>query len=265
MSRSSRSWDESDVRVRPNRRGSRPRTKDRPKHEDAIVGRVTAVDRGRWTTLVPAGEGLPERVVIAMRARELGRSPVVVGDRVAMVGDTSGAPDTLARIVRIEERATVLRRTADDTDPVERVIVANADQLVVVAALADPEPRPRLIDRCLVAAYDAGMDPLLVLTKSDLASAEDFLAQYAPSTSRTSSPLSSPRAAKGWPSCAVASPAESPCSSATRASASRPWSTRCAPTPTGPPGTSTTSPVGDDTPRPAPSACGCRLSPFARP
>ena len=180
MGRSARSWDESDVRVRPNRRGSRPRTKERPKHEDAIVGRVTAVDRGRWTTLVPAGDGLPERIVIAMRARELGRSPVVVGDRVAMVGDTSGRPDTLARIVRIEERATVLRRTADDTDPVERVIVANADQLVVVAALADPEPRPRLIDRCLVAAYDAGMDPLLVLTKADLASAEDFLAQYAP-------------------------------------------------------------------------------------
>ncbi|WP_338750908.1 ribosome small subunit-dependent GTPase A [Janibacter alittae] len=177
MGRSARQWDESDVRVRPNRRGSRPRTKERPKHEDAIIGRVTAVDRGRWTTLVP---GAPERVVTAMRARELGRTPIVVGDRVGMVGDTSGRRDTLARIVRVEERQTVLRRTADDTDPVERVIVANADQLVVVAALADPEPRPRLIDRCLVAAYDAGMDPLLVLTKADLASADDFLAQYAP-------------------------------------------------------------------------------------
>ena len=32
----------------------------------------------------------------------------------------------------------MLRRTADDTDPVERVIVANADQLVIVTALADP-------------------------------------------------------------------------------------------------------------------------------
>lgn len=177
MGRSARSWDESDVRVRPNRRGSRPRTKERPKHEDAVIGRVTAVDRGRWTTLVP---GDPERVVIAMRARELGRTPIVVGDRVGMVGDTSGTEGTLARIVRVEERDTVLRRTADDTDPVERVIVANADQLVVVAALADPEPRPRLIDRCLVAAYDAGMDPLLVLTKADLASAEEFLGQYAP-------------------------------------------------------------------------------------
>ena len=168
-----RRWDESDVRVRPGR-GSRPRTKERPKHEDAVIGRVTAVDRGRWTTLVD------ERVVVAMRARELGRTPIVVGDRVAMVGDTSGRRDTLARIVRVEERTTVLRRTADDTDPVERVVVANADQLVVVAALADPAPRPRLIDRCLVAAYDAGMDPLIVLTKSDLAPAEDFLARYAP-------------------------------------------------------------------------------------
>lgn len=180
MGRSARSWDESDVRVRPNRRGSRPRTKDRPKHADAIIGRVTAVDRGRWTTLVAATDSESERVVIAMRARELGRNPIVVGDRVAMVGDTSGRTDALARIVRIEERATVLRRTADDTDPFERVIVANADQLVVVSALADPEPRTRLIDRCLVAAYDAGLSPLLVLTKSDLASADDFLAQYAP-------------------------------------------------------------------------------------
>ena len=180
MARRGKDFDESDVRVRPNRRGSRPRTKDRPAHADAVIGMVTGVDRGRRTTLVPADDAGPERVVVAMRARELGRSSIVVGDRVAMVGDTSGTPDTLARIVRIEDRDTVLRRTADDTDPVERVIVANADQLVVVAALANPEPRPRLIDRCLVAAYDAGMDPLLVLTKSDLASAEDFLAQYAP-------------------------------------------------------------------------------------
>ena len=51
----------------------------------------------------------------------------------------------------------MLRRTADDDDPFERVVVANADQLAIVTALADPEPRPRLIDRCLVAAYDGGL------------------------------------------------------------------------------------------------------------
>ena len=74
----------------------------------------------------------------------------------------------------------MLRRTADDTDPVERVIVANADQLVVVTALAEPEPRTRMIDRCVVAAYDAGMDVLLCLTKADLADPAPLEAQYTP-------------------------------------------------------------------------------------
>lgn len=133
---------------------------------------VTGVDRGRWTCLVG------DHSVVAMRARELRRTPIVVGDHVALVGDISGAPGSLARIVRIEERSTVLRRTADDTDPYERVIVANADQLAIVTALADPQPRSRMVDRCLVAAYDAGLDPLLVLTKADLADPAPFLQTY---------------------------------------------------------------------------------------
>jgi ribosome biogenesis GTPase / thiamine phosphate phosphatase len=103
---------------------------------------------------------------------------VVVGDRVRVVGDVSGEDGALARIVEVQERTTVLRRTADDDDPVERVVVANADQLVVVTSLADPEPRPRLIDRALVAAFDARMKPLLCLTKADLADPETLLATY---------------------------------------------------------------------------------------
>jgi ribosome biogenesis GTPase len=179
------SWDhldESDVRVRPGR-GSRPRTKDRPAHGDALVGTVVTVDRGRYGVLMAAGVGgrkVPERMVVAMKARELGRKGIVVGDDVGLVGDSSGHPDALARIVRVEPRRTVLRRSADDTDPIERVLVANADQLVVVSSLTDPPPRPRLIDRCLVAAYDAGLEPLLVLTKADLVPADDFIGQYAP-------------------------------------------------------------------------------------
>jgi ribosome biogenesis GTPase / thiamine phosphate phosphatase len=171
--------DESDIRVRPSRRGTRPRTKDRPRHEDAETGMVVTVDRGRYTVLVAAGRP-DERTVVAMRARELGRKSIVVGDEIRLVGDTSGGPDSLARVVRILERRSVLRRTADDTDPYERVVVANADQLVVVTALADPEPRPRMVDRCLVAAYDAGLSPLLVLTKADLTDPAGFLGSYAP-------------------------------------------------------------------------------------
>ncbi|MFF5963540.1 ribosome small subunit-dependent GTPase A [Streptomyces collinus] len=172
MRRYGKHTDEDDIRTRPGRRNTRPRTNIRPKHEDAADGLVLTVDRGRLTCLVE------DRVVMAMKARELGRKAAVVGDRVALVGDLSGKKDSLARIVRIAERTSVLRRTADDDDPFERVVVANADQLAVVTALADPEPRPRLIDRCLVAAYDGGLDPLLVLTKSDLASPEKLLELY---------------------------------------------------------------------------------------
>jgi ribosome biogenesis GTPase len=168
-------YDENDIESydRPRRR-TRPRTKDRPTYDDAVTGRVVTVDRGRFTTLVDG------HLVTAMKSRPLGRKGVVVGDEVRVVGDVSGDDGSLARIVEVEERRTVLRRTADDDDPVERVIVANADQLVVVAALADPEPRPRLIDRALVAAYDAGLDPLLLMTKADLADPETLVSVYRP-------------------------------------------------------------------------------------
>jgi ribosome biogenesis GTPase len=120
------------------------------------------------------------RLIVAMKARELGKGSVVVGDRVALAGDISGAEGTLARIVRVEPRTSALRRSPDDTDPAERIIVANADQMVIVCALAQPAPNLRFIDRCLVAAYDAGLDPLLLLTKADLASPRKVRAFYAP-------------------------------------------------------------------------------------
>jgi ribosome biogenesis GTPase len=163
--------------VRPGR-SSRPRTRTRPRYDEAEDGFVFAVDRGRYTCAVG------DRSVTAMRSRDLGRRGVVVGDRVSIVGETSGADDTLARIVRIDERTSVLRRSADDDDTtvegrIERVIVANAEQLVIVCSLSDPPPRTGFIDRCLVAAYDADIEPLLCLTKADLADPDELLGYYA--------------------------------------------------------------------------------------
>ncbi len=155
-------------------KSSRPRTKDRPDYSRAEIGTIITVDRGRFRTLVAGRE------VTATKARQLGRTGVIVGDRVRMVGDTSGEEGTLARIVQVEDRSTVLRRTADDDDPYERPIVANADQLGIVTALADPPPRTGMIDRILVAGFDAGIQPLLCLTKADLASPRELLAQYEP-------------------------------------------------------------------------------------
>jgi ribosome biogenesis GTPase len=136
---------------------------------------VIGKDRGRWTCAL---DGDPDRIVTAMRAREMGRVSVVVGDTVGIVGDVSGKTDTLARIIRVDDRTSVLRRTADDTDPFERVVVANAEQLLIVVALADPPPRAGFIDRCLVACYAGGVQPVLCLTKADLAKPDELLASY---------------------------------------------------------------------------------------
>jgi len=170
-------FDESSVRSRPNPKANRPRTKRRPAHDDARIGRVLGVDRGRYSVLM-AEDTPEEHTITAARARELRRMPIVTGDQARVVGDVSGDEGTLGRIVGIVDRTSLLRRSADDTDQVERVIVANADQMLVVVAAADPEPRARLVDRYLVAALDAGVRPLLVVTKTDLADPADFLAHF---------------------------------------------------------------------------------------
>lgn len=178
-------YDESSVPKRPSKRGSRPRTKDRPAHEDAITGRVTTVDRGRYTIYLPAQRKTKKtpatkaRYITAMRAREMRNTAIVPGDLVDIVGDTSGEEGTLARIVRLQPRETVLRRSADDTDAYERVVVANADTLVIVVAVANPEPRTGFIDRAIVAAYDAGITPVLCVTKTDLADPHRLTQHYA--------------------------------------------------------------------------------------
>ncbi len=167
-----------EARNRPNPKGNRARTKIRPEHSDAVTGRVFTVDRGRYSVLV--GEGTPEEhEATASRASELRKQAIVTGDRVDLVGDTTGDEGSLSRIVRIQPRTTVLRRSADDSDEVERIIVANADQMLIVVAAANPEPRPRLVDRYLVAAFDAGLKPILCITKTDLADPTDFLANFA--------------------------------------------------------------------------------------
>lgn len=166
-------YDESDIRVRPNPKANRPRTKTRPEHADAISGMVTGVDRGRYSVLIDG------TTVTCSRARELSKNAIVTGDFVAVVGNVTSEPGTLARIVRVEPRKTILRRSADDSDAVERVIVANADQLLIVIAAANPEPRVRLVDRYLVAAFDAGIKPLIVITKCDVQDPSEFLANFA--------------------------------------------------------------------------------------
>ena len=177
-----RTYDEDDVRIRPPR-STRPRTKDRPDYSSADQALVIAVDRGRTTCVRIDEHGAPidtpQLEITAMKARELGKKSVVVGDMVGIVGDTSGDEGSLARIVSVQPRRNALTRTVDDGANFERMIVANVDQMAIVMAAANPEPRHGFVDRALVVAYDQRIRPIIILTKRDLADAKEFLQSYA--------------------------------------------------------------------------------------
>jgi ribosome biogenesis GTPase len=113
-----------------------------------------------------------------MKARELGPKSVVVGDSVEIVGDVSGSEGSLARIVKVNERKNSLSRTVDDAAKLERTIVANIDQLIIVVASANPEPRRGLIDRFLVSAFIEKIHPIIVVTKIDVAPIPEFMVNY---------------------------------------------------------------------------------------
>jgi ribosome biogenesis GTPase / thiamine phosphate phosphatase len=92
---------------------------------------VSARPRGRWGCVLG---GDPDCHVTAMRARELARTPIVVAVHLDLVGDRSGRTTPWPASSDSGPRRTVLRRTADDTDPIERVVVAGAD----LALLREP-------------------------------------------------------------------------------------------------------------------------------
>jgi ribosome biogenesis GTPase len=117
-------------------------------------------------------------IITAMKARELGPKSVVVGDLVEIVGDVTGSEGSLARIVVVNERTNSLSRTVDDVARVERTIVANIDQLLIVVASGNPEPRRGLIDRFLVSAFHESIKPIIIVTKVDVSPVPEFIQEY---------------------------------------------------------------------------------------
>ena len=145
------------------------------RHEPALV---LAVGGGLAAVRTEAGVEH-----IAKFAGRLDRRPVA-GDRVQLLIEAEEG----GRIDVIEPRTTELRRQQRMRSEGERamkvqVLAANAECVLIVASIADPPLRRGLIDRILVAAWRGGMEPLLAITKSDLAgrAAEDpevVLADY---------------------------------------------------------------------------------------
>ena len=168
-------YDEDDFRSRPGKHKSRPRSKDRPKFENAVTGLVVTVDRGRFTVHLTNPEEID---IYAIKARELGRKGVVVGDLVEIVGVDTKNIENMARIVKVNERKNSLQKSADDSESVERSLVANIDMVAIVVATAEPEPNPRLIDRTIIAARLANAQPIIIATKTDIESPQKLSDMY---------------------------------------------------------------------------------------
>src|ERR1019366_1313912 len=96
--------------------------------------------------------------------------PVVPGDQVSVMNDS---------VSGIAPRRTILTRTDPMNEKRERVIVANVDRMVIVAAITNPPLRTGLIDRYMIAAARGGIQPILCVNKLDLSADTSEVGGYA--------------------------------------------------------------------------------------
>lgn len=161
----------------PARRGRELSQRAKRRIEELDVARVVGVDRGRVLVV------LDDEVAEASLAGTMRGAKAVVGDRVR-VRPAPRDDDGGLRIVEVLERDTVLTRTGDDAQADERVVVANADQVVVVLAADHLDAGVRLLDRVMVAASAGGLDTVMCVNRCDLVERrqplEELVARYEP-------------------------------------------------------------------------------------
>lgn len=136
--------------------------------EQCLPGRVLRVLG--LQSVVAADDGREYRCVVRGLLRSLTideRNIIAPGDRVWFRPATRDE----GMIERIEPRHGLLTRESRGK---EHVIVANVDQLVIVASLRQPELKPHLIDRYLASAEQGGIRPIVCLNKIDLADPVEF-------------------------------------------------------------------------------------------
>ncbi|MGA2440824.1 MAG: ribosome small subunit-dependent GTPase A [Tepidisphaeraceae bacterium] len=102
---------------------------------------------------------------------KLSQTSIVVGDQVRFRDterrDELGRPEAV--IEQVLPRQTILTRAEGFVGNAQHAIVANAQQMLIVASLLRPRVKWGLVDRMIVAAQSGGLTPLICLNKIDLA------------------------------------------------------------------------------------------------
>ena len=96
---------------------------------------------------------------------------VVAGDHVAIQVGGAGHDDEQAVIVRVDARRNQISRTSRKR---QQVLVSNIDFVCIVASAAEPLLKPNLVDRYLISAEKANIDPIIVINKADLVDLVDL-------------------------------------------------------------------------------------------
>jgi len=108
------------------------------------------------------------RGILRSLARDA-RNVVVTGDCVLFRQEGDACQGV---IERVEPRHGILSRGSQGR---EHILVANIDQVLIVASAADPEFRPQLVDRYLICAEERGILPIVCVSKIDLADLRSML------------------------------------------------------------------------------------------
>jgi ribosome biogenesis GTPase len=141
--------------------------------EGLPVGQVVQVFSLYYQVESPSG---PRLCVVRKTLAKLATSQIVVGDLVRF-RDTGGADESgqaEAVIEQVLPRKTLLVRTGSFHGHHEQPIVANADQMLIVASIKQPRVKWGLVDRMLIAAQGGGLVPILCATKMDLVEEPDL-------------------------------------------------------------------------------------------
>ena len=132
-----------------------------PGRTQGIVLRGTG---GVWQVRTDTGETLPASLRGRLKVPE--HEKLAVGDDVVL---ERGERDDAWTIVEILPRRAKLARRVPGGGPGERIVAANIDQVVVVFAIAEPEPHVRMLDRFLVIAEANDLPSRVVVNKVELA------------------------------------------------------------------------------------------------
>lgn len=139
---------------------------------------VSRIDYGAVVLMSDDSARITATVTGALRGpkKSLGNA-VVVGDRVSLSWEGEQA---VIHAVAPRRNAFTRRAAGEREEP--QVIASNLDQVVVVAAMLQPEFRAGLVDRVVLQCAHEGLPAFLALNKVDLGEtreAEEILAEYA--------------------------------------------------------------------------------------